>query len=61
MKFQVAQDQKYPDRWVAQAINFDGEGEVYTVVFVGYGAEAQAHEYADWKNSQNLMEVDEAA
>ena len=51
MEYLVAKDPKHPDRWVAQAINFDGEGEVYTVVFVGYGAEAQAREYAAWKNS----------
>ncbi len=60
MEYLVAQDPKHPDRWVAQAINFDGEGEVYTVVFVGYGAEAQAREYAAWKNSQSLLEAEAA-
>ena len=54
MEYLVAQDPKHPDRWVAQAINFDGEGEVYTAVFVGYGAEAQAREYAAWKNEVTL-------
>ena len=32
MEYLVAKDTKHPDRWVAQAINFDGEGEVHGCV-----------------------------
>lgn len=38
------------DVWRVEAINYEGDGEVYVAVFSGPGAEERAHEYADWKN-----------
>jgi hypothetical protein len=52
MEYEVAQDQDHSERWVAQAIDFEGEGEVYTVLFVGRDAEHRAHEYAEWQNAR---------
>lgn len=56
MEYKVLQDSENNDRWLAQAINFDGEGEVYTVLFLGYEAEERAREYAEWKNSSLVRE-----
>ena len=33
--------------WVAEA---DGDGEVYTAIFIGKNAKQRAEEYAAWKN-----------
>jgi hypothetical protein len=56
MEYQVLQDSENKDRWLAQAINFECEGEIYTVLFLGYDAEERAREYADWKNSSQVKE-----
>ena len=41
--------------WVVQAINFAGDGEIYTTIFSDSNAEARAREYYDWKRSTKQM------
>jgi hypothetical protein len=35
--------------WVVEAINIEGEGEIFTAIFSGSSAEQRAREYAAWK------------
>jgi hypothetical protein len=37
--------------WAVEAINYEGDGEISRVLFMGYKAEALAREYAAWKNA----------
>jgi hypothetical protein len=36
--------------WLVEAINFEGEGEIYPAMFYGIDAEKRAKEYADFMN-----------
>jgi hypothetical protein len=48
---EVIQDRLQPSDYRVEAINSEGDGEVYTAIFVGPDAKARAEEYAAWKNS----------
>lgn len=51
MEYEVGPDSEQPERWVAQAIDWDNEGQVYTALFIGRDAETRARQYADWQNA----------
>jgi hypothetical protein len=51
MQYEVVEDALHPGDYRVEAIDADGEGEVYTTIFVGPDAETRAEEYAGWKNS----------
>ncbi len=51
LEYEVIEDRKYPGDWRVEAINRDGDGEVFVAIFSGPDAEARAAEYAAWKNS----------
>jgi hypothetical protein len=40
-----------PGDYRVEAIDKDGDGEVFIAIFVGPDAQARAEEYAEWKNS----------
>ena len=42
---------KEADAWVAEAIDYDSEGEIYSVLFYGHSAKRRAEEYVEWKNA----------
>jgi hypothetical protein len=48
--YEVFQESDSPERWAAEAIDFDQGGVVYTAVFSGPNAESRAREYAEWAN-----------
>jgi hypothetical protein len=52
LHFEVAKDLLSPHDYRVEAIDKDGEGEVFTAIFVGPDAEARANEYASWKNKR---------
>lgn len=35
--------------WVAEAFNFEGDGEIFTAIFSGPSAEGRAREYVSWQ------------
>lgn len=41
--------------WVVQAINFAGDGELYTTIFTDSNAEDRAREYYNWQRAKNQM------
>jgi len=51
MTYEVAQHREYSDTWVVEAIDHDGDGEIFAAEFRGRGARERASEYAEWKNS----------
>jgi hypothetical protein len=51
LEYEVIEDRKYPGDWRVEAINRDGDGEVFVAIFSGPNADARAAEYAAWKNS----------
>jgi hypothetical protein len=53
MTFEVHPSSKIPGGWTVDAINFAGDGEFYTAIFVSHNAKERAEEYAAWKNSGN--------
>jgi len=49
MEWEVLEDRQYPGHWRVEAINHEGDGEVYVAVFSGPEAEQRAKEYAAWQ------------
>jgi hypothetical protein len=50
MLHEIVKDQTMIDTWRVEAINGQGDGEVFVTIFSGPDAEARAREYAEWKN-----------
>ncbi len=50
-RHEVIQDKLQPGDYRVEAIDKDGDGEVFIAIFVGPDAQARAEEYAEWKNS----------
>jgi hypothetical protein len=50
MTYEVFEDRLSPGDWRAEATDHASEGECYVAIFCGFHAEAQAREYAAWKN-----------
>ncbi|MGO9096993.1 MAG: hypothetical protein ACLQGV_17440 [Bryobacteraceae bacterium] len=38
--------------WVVEAINFGGDGEIFTAIFSGSSSRERAQEYYTWKQRQ---------
>jgi len=51
LRYEVVASRNVPNEWRAEAINSEGDGEVYVVLFSGPDARERAEEYAEWKNS----------
>lgn len=52
MTWEVAESKNTPGEWVVEAINRDGDGEIYAAIFSGPNAEQRAREYAACKQEQ---------
>ncbi len=50
LEYEVTEDRKVPGTWRAEAINYEGDGEGYVVIFSGPQAKERALEYADSQN-----------
>lgn len=50
MLHEIVRDQTTIDTWRVEAINEQGDGEVFVTIFSGPDAQARAREYAEWKN-----------
>jgi hypothetical protein len=50
MFYEMIEDRLQPGDYRVEAINSEGDGEVYTAIFVGPDARERAEEYANWKN-----------
>lgn len=55
MLHEVAKDQTMSDTWRVEAINEQGDGEVFVTIFSGPDAQARAREYAEWKNGSREL------
>jgi hypothetical protein len=53
MNYEVVKDRVYPHDWRVEAIDENGDGEVYVAIFTGPTAQARAQEYAQWKNTRS--------
>jgi hypothetical protein len=49
MEWDIFRSEDGSGNWVVQAMNFDGDGEIYTVTFSDFDAKARAREYYNWK------------
>jgi hypothetical protein len=49
MEWDIFKSEDGSGSWVVQAMNFEGDGEIYTVIFSDCDAEARAREYYNWK------------
>lgn len=52
MEYEVVKDRIEPGCWRVEAINHAGDGECYTAIFMGPGAQERAQEYADFKGGK---------
>lgn len=50
MQYEVVQSKNSPGEWRVEAINYDGDGEIYGAIFYGPHAEDRAREYANAEN-----------
>lgn len=51
LHYETIEDQLQPGDYRVEAIDSEGDGEVYTAIFIGPDADQRAQEYAGWKNS----------
>jgi hypothetical protein len=51
MEWDLFKSEDGSGNWVVQGMNFDGGGEISTVTFSDFDAEAAAREYYNWKTS----------
>jgi hypothetical protein len=51
MEYEVVQSAGTINEWRVEAIDHDGEGEVYVALFSGPLAKQRAEEYAAWKSA----------
>jgi len=49
MEWDIFKSEDGSGSWVVQAMNFDGDGEIYTVTFSDSDAKVRAREYYHWK------------
>lgn len=50
MTYEVIQDRREASVWRAEAIDHEGDGDCYVVIFSGPDAQARAECYAAWMN-----------
>jgi hypothetical protein len=50
MEYELIQDQTVTGAWRVEAINFDGDGEVYVTIFAGPEARQRAEQFMEWKS-----------
>jgi hypothetical protein len=50
MEYEIIEDKLSCGDYRVEAINKDGDGEVFIAIFVGPSAQTRAEEYAKWKN-----------
>jgi hypothetical protein len=51
MRYQVVASRDTAGAWLAEAIDHDGEGEVYSAMFYGKKARQRADDYVAWQNA----------
>ncbi|HMH05048.1 MAG TPA: hypothetical protein VK579_00060 [Terriglobales bacterium] len=51
MEWDIFKSEDGSGNWLVQAMNFDGDGEIYTVTFSDSDAKARAIEYYNWKTT----------
>jgi hypothetical protein len=49
MEWDIYKSEDGSGNWVVQAMNFDGDSEIYTVTFSDSDAKRLAREYYNWK------------
>ena len=52
MQYETKASRYCVDEWVVEAINREGDGEIYAALFSGPLAKERAEEYAAWKMAQ---------
>jgi hypothetical protein len=57
LSYEVIPDRDTPGVWRAEAIDMDGDGACWVVIFATPSAEVDAREYARWKNG-SVMDAD---
>jgi hypothetical protein len=51
MQYEMVPANQLEDEWLVQAVNREGDGEMYSAVFYGQDSRERAKEYLDWKNA----------
>ncbi len=54
MNYEVCESKIGAGEWVVEAINYDGDGEIYGAIFTGPLAQERAEQYAEWMNVGTL-------
>lgn len=57
MQFKTYPHEDNSGDWIVEAINPEGEGEIFTAIFSGPNAKARAEEYANWKQPRERQFV----
>jgi hypothetical protein len=55
MQYQVERSHEIQDEWCVEAINHEGDGEIYVAIFSGPDAKRRAEEYAAWKDAKTRI------
>ena len=51
MRYETCESKTHPGEWLAEAINYEGDGEIHGTIFTGILAQERAEQYAEWMNS----------
>lgn len=57
MIYQVVESETHPGHYAARATNYDGYGQIHSVVFLGPESQERAERFADWKNQRGADRV----
>jgi len=51
LEYEIGESVDHPGHYSAEAVNYDGDGEIFTTVFLGPLSRERAEEFARWQNS----------
>jgi hypothetical protein len=55
VRYQVELSRGTQDEWRVEAINHEGDGEIYVAIFSGPDAKRRAEGYAAWKDAKTRI------
>lgn len=61
LRYETIEDKLQPGDYRVEAINAEGDGEVYIAIFVGPEAATRANEYMTWKNRDHRSLLEKAS
>jgi hypothetical protein len=56
LEYEIGESVTHPGYCSAEAVNYDGDGEIYTTVFLGPRSRERAEEFVTWQGTINTRD-----